>query len=221
MHKRAFLITLRLLFGTAVLIAIIIQAIHTAKVGVFNTTNYLSYFTNLSNIVAAFVLIISGLSLLKLNHRRADVTDDLIRGAATLYMVIVGIVYVLLLSNEAVGLMLPWVNILLHYIMPAVVLADWLFQPPRTKLSLRQTLPWFIFPLVYLPYTLIRGHQTYWYPYPFLNPIKVDGYLGVAMYCVAILAAFIVVSWGIVWLGNRLRAESSAESSVERRNKQR
>jgi hypothetical protein len=89
--------------------------------------------------------------------------------------------------------------------MPIVVIADWLYQPPLSKVSAKQALWWLAFPLTYLVYTLIRGSITNWYPYPFLNPDKVGGYGGVALYCVAILAAFMLFSWAIRRLGNALK----------------
>lgn len=88
-------------------------------------------------------------------------------------MAIVGIVFTALLRHEDLGSLLPWVNTVLHYVMPVAVVLDWLYQPPRTALSFRQTLLWLIFPLVYLSYVLIRGSIVDWYPYPFLNPANV------------------------------------------------
>lgn len=41
-------------------------------------------------------------------------------------MVVVGIVFALLLRTMDLGSLLPWVNFLLDYVMPAVVLLDWL-----------------------------------------------------------------------------------------------
>ena len=195
------------MFGVATLVAIGIQAIHSGKAGAFVAGNYFSYFTNLSNIVAACILIISAGYLWR--NRRPGAADDLIRGAATLYMAVTGVVYITLLSGEELGLLLPWVNILLHYVMPVAVVADWLYQPPRTTLRAGQLYRWLIFPLFYLVYSLIRGHIAFWYPYPFLNPHKVNGYEGVAVYCVIILVVFIVLGWLLMKLGNTLRRRQS------------
>jgi len=45
-------------------------------------------------------------------------------------MAIVGIVYGILLRDEDLGALLPWINVVLHYVMPVVVVLDWLYQPP-------------------------------------------------------------------------------------------
>jgi CDP-diglyceride synthetase len=131
MKKRYLVIFLRLFFGLLTFTAIIVQIIHVVDLHAFNPVNFFSYFTNLSNIFAGFVLVASAMYLA--GSRKPSATDDLVRGAVTMYMVITGVVYSLLLSGYELGHLLPWVNIVLHYIMPIVVLADWLCQPQRTK----------------------------------------------------------------------------------------
>jgi hypothetical protein len=202
MKKRYLVIFLRLFFGLLTFTAIIVQIIHVVHLHAFNPVNFFSYFTNLSNIFAGFVLVASAMYLA--GSRKPSATDDLVRGAVTMYMVITGVVYSLLLSGYELGHLLPWVNIVLHYIMPIVVLADWLCQPQRTKITAKQGLWWLVFPMLYLVYSLIRGPIAHWYPYPFLNPDKTGGYAGVAAYCVVILLGFLSVSWAMRALGRRL-----------------
>jgi hypothetical protein len=117
-------------------------------------------------------------------------------------MVIVFIVYGVLLRDICLGNLQPWVNTVIHYIFPLVVLADWLYQPPKSTLRFGQMGYWLIYPLIYLVYTLIRGASVGFYPYPFLNPATAGGYGGVALYCVAIFAAFLIVGAGLIALGN-------------------
>jgi hypothetical protein len=203
MHTRAVLASKRLFFGALALIAVIAQAVKLHTVGALDPVNYLSYFTNLSNIFAGVVFLASGLYLLK--GRKASSSDDIIRGAATVYMTITGIVYVTLLTGEDLGLLMIWVNIVTHIVMPIVVLADWLYQPPLTRFTIKQALCWLVFPAVYLAYSLVRGHATGWYPYPFLNPAKVGGYEGVIMYSGIILAAFVGVGTVLRVAARRLK----------------
>jgi hypothetical protein len=61
------------------------------------------------------------------------------------------------------------------------------------------------FPLVWLAYTLVRGPIVDWYPYPFLNPANVGGYVGVTAYCIAIALGFFAFVWLILALGRRVR----------------
>lgn len=196
------MIAARLFFGLLTLTAIGIQLSIHLQLG-FDAVNFFSYFTNLSNILASIVFI-SGAILLIQRHE-PTVTFDIIRGTAVVCMAVVGIVYGILLRNEDLGSLLPWINIVLHYVMPVAVVLDWLYQPPKTMFAVRQVTLWLVFPLLYLVYTLIRGSIVGWYPYPFLTPARVGGYGGVTLYCVAILIVFLLLSWLLMLVANNVK----------------
>jgi hypothetical protein len=202
MTKRYVLIGGRLFFGLLTLAAIITQLVSHIQHH-FDVVNFFSYFTNLSNIFASVVFIIGAVYLLR--RREPTPTEGIIRGAAVAAMAVVGIVFSILLSGEDLGSLLPWVNAVVHYIMPVVVVADWLYQPPKSTLNVRKIGYWLIYPLIYVVYTLFRGAISSFYPYPFLNPAKVGGYGVVFLYCIAIFILFLIVSWLLILLGNRLR----------------
>jgi hypothetical protein len=124
-------------------------------------------------------------------------------------MAVTGIVYAALLSGENLGLLLPWVNFVLHMLMPVVVVADWLYQPSRTNLRIKQSPLLLIFPIIFVAYSLIRGPIVGWYPYPFLNPSKAGGYIGVALYCLGILVLFLILSKLLIYSGNKLKRHIS------------
>jgi hypothetical protein len=209
--KRSLLIVLRLFFGLLTLTAMSVQISRLVERGAFRAVNFFSYFTNLSNLFAAVVFITGATYLL--THRKQSVRDDVIRGAAALYLAAVGIVYVTLLSAEDLGLLIPWVNVVLHYLMPLVVVFDWLCQPPQTRLVFRQTLSWLVFPFLYLVYVLIRGSIVGWYPYPFLDPAQAGGYGGVSLYSLGICVAFAVIGGSLMTLGNKLQGAAEAAST--------
>ena len=191
---------LRLFFGLLTLVAIGWQlAIH-VRMG-FNVVNFFSFFTNLSNLLAAIVLV---LGARRLWRPASTGPDEGLRALSAVNMVVVGIVFSLLLRDVDLGALRPWINTLLHHVMPCVVLLDWLLQPPRTRLGGRQLLWTLVFPMAYLVYTLVRGSRTGWYPYPFLNPANVGGYGGVALYAAGIALTFGLTGWGLLALGNRL-----------------
>ena len=202
MHKRFIVAGIRTFFGllTFYVLSSIIVTLNNNQL--FNAVNFFSYFTNLSNILAATVLLVSAGFLV--TKRKASAVDDIIRGAAVLYMAVTGIIYATLLSGEDLGLLSPFNNFVLHYLMPIVIVVDWIYQPQRSKLTAKQTLWWLAFPLVYLAYSLVRGAATHWYPYPFLNPAKVGGYDAVALYCLVVLGLFLMLSFGLRKLGTRL-----------------
>jgi len=196
-----FLIGARLFFGLLTLTAITTQLVVHVQHS-YSIVNFFSYFTNMSNIFAAIVLLIGAFSLI--THREPTMTDDIIRGTSVVCMAIVGIVFSILLRDEDVGTLLPWVNIVVHYLMPVVIVLDWLYQPPKTKLALKQTGYWLIVPLVYSVYSIVRGAIVGWYPYPFFNPAQSGGYGGVALFFLAILVLFFLLCWLVIALANKL-----------------
>ena len=208
MTKRVVLIDLRLFFGVLILVAIGTQLIIQVQIG-YSVVNFFSFFTNLSNLFAAFVLLRGAARLIV--RQAPSARDDVLRTAAAVYMTVVGIVYMILLRNVDLGSLLPWVNTVLHYIMPVVVVAEWLFQPPTTKLRARRILTLQLFPFIYLIYVLVRGSITSWYPYPFLNPLISGGYRAVAGYVVGILVLFVIVSWAALTVGNKSATEASTQ----------
>ncbi len=200
--RRGSVVAARLLLGLATLVAVAAQLRVVIDAG-GSAANFFSYFTILSNLLAALVFL--GAAAYLALHREPVARDDLLRGASVLYMAITGIIYATLLSKYELGLTLPWVNAQLHFVMPAAVVVDWLYQPQRTKLTARQTWWWLGFPLAFLVYSLVRGPIAAWYPYPFLDPNLAGGYGGVALYSIAILAVILGMSWVLRNLGNRLR----------------
>jgi hypothetical protein len=200
MTRRNFLIAERIIFGLLTLIAIGTQlTVHISHK--FDVINFFSYFTNLSNIFAAIVFLVGAVFLIQ--RREPTPAQETIRGASVVAMVIVGIVYSLLLRNEDLGTLLPWVNFVIHFLMPVVVLFDWLFQPPKTQMGARQLASWLIYPLLFLVYTLVRGPIAKFYPYPFLNPAN-GGYGVVAIYGAGIFITFLIVGSVLSTAANRL-----------------
>jgi hypothetical protein len=195
MNKHKLVAIGRILFGLLTVGALVVQLLDSIT-NDRSILNFFSFFTVESNALAAILLLSVGLYELLGKSGR---TIALFRGGVTLYMTITGIIYVLLLSGNEVALQttVPWVNIVLHYIMPVVVLADWILFPPKNRLSLRQAMPWLIFPVIYLTYSLIRGGITGWYPYPFLDSV-LNGWPQVFVTCIFITIAFVAISWLLV-----------------------
>lgn len=195
MLKKNLLVAYRLFLALLALFAIAKQLSIHVGAG-YSVVNFFSYFTNLSNLFASLVFIIAAFRLLQ--NRPPSAIDDLIRGSSVIAMVLVGIVYGVLLRGIDLGSLLPWINIVLHYVMPVAVVADWLYQPPRSKLGPKHIKYWLIFPALYLIYSIVRGALVGWYAYPFFDPLKSGGYISVTFYCLGILAVFFVMSWLLV-----------------------
>lgn len=190
----------RFLFGAVTLIAVGTQlAIHIGHG--FSVLNFFSYFTNLSNLFAAVVLVVE--SVLSWRGKDLGPAWALLRCISVVCMALVGIVFSALLRDVDLGALLPWINTWLHYVMPVAIVADWLITPPRHTIPYKRVLIAIAFPLVYLAYSLIRGAAISWYAYPFLNPAD-GGYGPVLLTCLIIAVAFVAMTFLIMGLGNWL-----------------
>ena len=119
----------RIGFAVLVLAAIAFMIWTLVDEGSFNALNFFTFFTILSNLFAAGVLFEGGRRQLT----GAPPVPDLWRGAAVVYMSVTYIVFAVLLrdAQEDLNTHVPWVDSVLHRLMPIAVMADWLIAPPR------------------------------------------------------------------------------------------
>ena len=208
MLKDSTLIVVRAVFGVLTLAALVTQLRVHIGMGA-PVLNFFSFFTILSNLFAGLVLLYGVWQLLSFQPPPA--WYEPIRGAAVVYMVVVGVVFVTLLRNTDLGGLRPWVNTVHHYVMPVVMVLEWLLRPPARRLDASALLPCLAFPVIYLVYTLLRGASTSWYPYPFLNPANVGGYGVVALYILGMIAVFLLAGWFLILrVGSRGTARAAA-----------
>jgi hypothetical protein len=198
----------RLFFGLLTFAALIRAFIYSFIQNGNNPVNFFSYFTILTNLFVAIVLTVSAINLFR--RKTPTETGDIIRGSATASIAIVGIVFGLLLSHMDSG-MIPWTNFVAHYLMPVVMVVDWLIRPPTAKLVARHIWFWIIYPIAYLTYSLIRGAFTNWYPYWFIDPGKSPGgWTGVTLFAAAITIGFLLISFLLLWLANARRNQKNS-----------
>jgi FAR-17a/AIG1-like protein len=184
--------------------ALVVNLIHASDRPDFRLINYFSYFTNISNIFAVVVLTVAAIG--DPSSRRFE----LVRGAATFCTTVTGVIYALFLSDVSVGVTDPWINNVIHRVVPVFMLLDW-WLAPRAPVAPREALRWLAIPIVYLAYTLIRGPLAGdWYPYPFVDPTRDGGYLRVALFSAAVSVALALLAFGLSKLGARHRAETAA-----------
>ena len=204
MDRRLALALLRVGFALLALVAIAVQMLDLADKGILNPVNFFSYFTIQSNLLAVAALLWTAAAW---QRARSD-THEFFRGAATTYLTVTFVVFALLLADTDVDTAIVWVDRVLHRVMPIVVVADWLIDPPSRRIEFRRALWWVAYPVAWVAYTLVRGLATDWYPYPFLDPAN-GGYGAVAIYSVAILIGMLVFIYAIVWMGNGMSARRS------------
>jgi hypothetical protein len=202
-------LALRLCRGLLALLALTAIGYDVAAGPGVSDGDYFSYFTVLSNLFASTILLHGAFRSMQARSR----TAELLRGAAVVYILTTGIVYLLLLSGHAPAY--PWVNAILHYLMPVAVTVDWLLDPPRMRLEPARTVVlWMAFPVLYIIYTLARGAIVDWYPYLFVNPHRSGGYLLVAGDCLAVGIGIAGLIAATTWAGNRRHDALASSPSI-------
>ncbi|WP_280472475.1 Pr6Pr family membrane protein [Nocardia cyriacigeorgica] len=178
----------------------------------FSIANYFSYFTIQSNVLGVVVLLVGALL------DPADRRWQAIRGASTLYLLITGVVYAVLLANIDVMLTDRWINDVLHRLLPLVMVLDWVLVPAALGLTGRLLGGLLIYPAVYGAYTLIRGPVVDWYPYPFLDP-REQGYVSLVIGLVVLTGVFALLAVAVVALGGLARRwQDGRRTAIEPRS---
>ncbi|CAL1518992.1 Pr6Pr family membrane protein [Chitinophaga sp. MM2321] len=160
---------------------------------------YFSYFTILTNLMVA---VCCTTLLLRPRSRWGDFfSRQTTRTAITVYIVIVGIIYNLILRFiwEPQGLQRV-ADELLHLIIPVLFLIYWFLFVPKNKLGWSDCWPWLIYPGIYIVFTFIRGSFSGFYPYPFLDVTKI-GFEKALINSAGIAAVFFAVSMLFIALG--------------------
>ncbi|WP_394280120.1 Pr6Pr family membrane protein [Microbacterium sp.] len=187
--------------------------------------NYFSYFTIVSNLLAAIGLATAGALALR-GRPTEPVALGVLLAAATTYLTITCIVYNALLRNlpiePGVAATIPWSNEILHVWGPIFLVLDLLVSPGRRRLPRRAVIAIVLVPIVWTVYTLIRANliadpvtgDPYWYPYPFLDPNGAGGWGSVLLYVVGIAVGFLLVGALVIWV-TRLRGRGVASVPKE------
>lgn len=195
--------------------------------------NFFSYFTILSNIFCAVVLLLAAWWMTRPRSKPQEAAWlAILLACATTYMIATGMVYNLLLRAIALdqGTTVPWSNEVLHLFGPAFMLLHALCGPwPRTLPGKSVALV-LIFPLAWLGYTLIRAPFVtapatgvpWWYPYPFLDQHLQGGYGPVVGYVAGFAAAITAIAYAVValerWRHHRRAAPGILTSDTRRRS---
>lgn len=212
---------IRLITAAAILFAVGWQIEDRVAHNVFRPFEYFAFFTILTSLFAAVVLIGSALSLYKTSAESARWSK--LRLSATTAYVIVAVVYNLLLRNDtsvsaqdaAAHYVWPTPpNEIVHVWAPLLVLLDFLLS--RFGERLRIVHGWLVltYPLTWLLLTIVRGNLTGWWPYWFLDPTEPAGVGGVVTYALLISAFFMVVGFGLVF-AQRAAAGRQTEPTLE------
>lgn len=167
------------------------------------TADTLVYYTNLSNLA---VIIFFGvyfsfeiINKLKGTHYGKNKWFYTAKGAITMCIFITGVIYHFLLAKPSEPGFWEAGNLIKHYIVPILVLFDWVLFDSRERYLWWSPLTNTILPILYLVFALIRGaivgpEHHLQYCYGFIN-VTEYGAGQVAINCVVICLAVIAISY--------------------------
>lgn len=189
-------------FGLLLQYYLIVQG-QTGPAFATRTVNFFSYFTILSNLLAAAAL--SAPTVAPASPLGRFFSAPTVRTAVVLYTSVTAATYIVILQGLWKPEGLQWVaDVTLHYVTPTLFLLDWLIFTPKGTLRATSAAPWLLFPLAFGLYSLARGPLTGFYPYPFLNVTDLG--LGKVLVNMAVMSAFfLAVGLGFVLLDRLLR----------------
>ncbi|MET0590275.1 MAG: Pr6Pr family membrane protein [Naasia sp.] len=205
---------LRVIVGAGAVVTVIVNMGIVASLPEgLDVAEYFSFFTNLTNLLAGVVFIISGLR----TRSRLPRWWDGLRGAVAVYLALTGVVFALLLAGlPSAGTITPWVNAVVHQAMPIIAVVDWLLIPAAVRAVWWRPLAWLAYPIAYLAYTLIRGAFVSWYPYPFLDPTLEGGYARLLTSAGVVVVGFLIGAIILDLVGRLRRGIALRRGGVDR-----
>jgi hypothetical protein len=167
---------------------------------------FFSFFTILTNILVA--VCFTTVSLHSSDRRKYFFSKPTTLSAVTIYIVVVGIVYNIILRFlwNPQGLQ-RIADELLHSFIPIFFLVFWIVFVPKNGLQWRVTFNWLLYPLCYLLFVLLRGASSNFYPYPFINVNEI-GYRTAIINSVVLCGVFLALSALLVAIAKKMGKRS-------------
>lgn len=178
--------------------------------GTFNTHLFV-YYTHLSNIMCFIVMTIVLVYNIKkvLNNEVNGYNENIkrIKGAATIAILITGVVYHFLLGDPSSGDFFTLDNLIVHYVVPIMFVLDWILFDKKKGYTIIDPLTWLAIPGIYFIYALVRGAivgvgNDLQYAYFFID-VNELGYGGVMIWAVILAVAFLIVGY-LMFLYDRI-----------------
>jgi hypothetical protein len=168
----------------------------------------LSYFTVLTNL---WVTVLVSARVARVSARNFLSRPGTL-AAGAVYIVVVGIIYSLVLRTLwAPSGIHKAADMILHDLMPVLYLLWWLLFAPKGGLAWSEPLKWLLYPLAYFVFSLLLGHFTGRYLYPFAD-IPALGLGAVLRNGLLLLVLFGGLGWGAVLISHLGATGPSSQS---------
>jgi hypothetical protein len=188
---------LRILVALAILGSITWQITDRLAHGLFRPTEYFSYFSIQTSLIAGATLLWTGVT--SWSGRAESKAQVIVRLAATACYILVSLAYNLLLrgtANDPRDGNYDWPvlpNEIIHVWAPLALTVGWLLVQGQVRLKLRAALWVAVYPLAWLIFSVLRGLATGWWPYWFIDPTGDGGVAGMFTYIGAITVFLILL----------------------------
>jgi hypothetical protein len=172
--------------------------------GPVKTIEFFSYFTIISNVLAAVALTAPLVAPGSAVARWAEASTT--RIALAVYLAITALIYHTLLAHA--WDLTPWRRVssaVQHTVTPALFLIDWLWRGGQGEARWSAALKALRIPALYGAWTVVHGALSGFYPYPFLNVAK-RGYPSVLLTLAVMFLGFLLIALAFTAL-HRARAK--------------
>ncbi|WP_227468216.1 Pr6Pr family membrane protein [Microbacterium sp. YJN-G] len=165
--------------------------------------NFFAYLTIQSNIAFALLAIVAGITAFLRAEDPVWLTTA--RALVISWTVTAGLAFSIIVWQaglRGIPITVPWSDVVLHYVLPALAVISWLIGPGRREASWRMVPFVLLYPVIWGVFTIWRGGIIGWYPYYFLDPRQVSGPLEMALSCAMALSIFAAVASVLVLLSH-------------------
>lgn len=163
--------------------------------------NYFSYFTVMTNIIIGVFFLYIFINKNKVNYYKKTV----IRHMLLIYIFITALVYmtVLLPLIKFNNFYEIYADMIMHPLAFILYLADYIIDYPKEKLKHGFIIIVVVYPLFYAIYSIIRGIFIKWYPYFFLDPVKLGSYYNLILVILIFFLIFIILGF-VIFIINKI-----------------
>lgn len=192
---------LRLLTAAACIVSLVHRMLWGMGSQTLASQNFFAYLTIQSNAAFAVLAIVAGITALRREEDPGWLTTA--RVLVLSWTVTAGLAFSLIVWQAGVRgipITVPWSDVVLHYVLPALAVVSWLAGPGRRVASWRVMPYVLLYPLAWGVFTIWRGRIIGWYPYYFLDPRQVSGVPEMALSCLAALSIFALVAAVLILL---------------------